>query len=78
MFSAEPPPLSDEKLTSFTATTQFTHFADEPRIMADFLPSLTGLTRGLPRRDAQAHAYRRTKSSRCRPLLQLHSVEPYT
>jgi hypothetical protein len=58
MFSVEPPPLSDEELSRFTATTQFTRFADEPRFAADFLPTLTGLTRGLPGRDTQPHAYR--------------------
>ena len=58
MFSVEPPPLSDEELSRFTATTQFTRFADEPRFAADFLPTLTGLTCGLPGRDTQPQAYR--------------------
>jgi hypothetical protein len=58
MYSAEPPPLSDEELRHFTATTQYTRFADEPLIAADLLPTLTGTTRGLPGRDVRPHAYR--------------------
>jgi hypothetical protein len=54
-YSAEPLPASAEDLTSFRCSTDYSRLADESRMQSSFLPTTTGITRGLSGRASQPH-----------------------
>jgi len=54
-YSAEPLPASADDLTSFRCSTDYSRLANEPRVQSSFLPTTTGITRGLSGRASQPH-----------------------